>query len=130
VTFSPSSFFATGKRPEEQAEGTEKRPVSRPESKPESLENSVLDLLKQGPSSKVELSQALVHKHISGALKKALASLLKQEKIAHTIPVEPIADCKNINLNDRFVKLRCTVGGSFPVFDIAIFLHNFFFLSL
>lgn len=80
TTFLPSSFFATGKRPEEQAEEAEKvrpgsRPEWKPESRPESIETVVLDLLKKVPLSKSEISQALGHKHISGALKKILLSL-------------------------------------------------------
>jgi ATP-dependent DNA helicase RecG len=94
TTFLPSSFFATGKKPGEEAEETEKvrpdsRPVWKPESRPESLEDAVLDLLKKGPLSKSELSQTLGHKHISGALKKALISLLKQKKIGYTNPDKP-----------------------------------------
>jgi hypothetical protein len=42
-------------------------------------------LLKNNPLSKSELSHAFGHKHISGSLKNALASLLKQGKIAYTI---------------------------------------------
>ncbi len=96
TTFLPSSFFATGKKPGEEAEEDEKvrpgsRPEWKPESRPESLEDTVLNLLKKGPLSKGELSQTLGHKHISGALKKTLISLLKQEKIAYTIPNSPYA---------------------------------------
>ena len=61
TTFLPSSFFSTGKRPEEQADKAEK---ARPESRPESLEDEVLNLLKDEPLSKGEISQALGHKHI------------------------------------------------------------------
>jgi len=50
----------------------------------------VLNLLKKNaPLSKSELSQGLGHKHISGALKKVLATLLKQGKIVYTIPQKP-----------------------------------------
>jgi ATP-dependent DNA helicase RecG len=48
TTFLPSSLFVTGKRSE-------------------SLENVVEDLLKRGPLSKSELSQALGHKYTSGS---------------------------------------------------------------
>ncbi|WP_213104996.1 hypothetical protein [Candidatus Protochlamydia amoebophila] len=44
----------------------------RPESRPESLEIEVLNLLREGPFSKSEISKHLGHKHISGGLKKAL----------------------------------------------------------
>jgi len=44
TTFLPSSFFSTGKRPEEQTSKTE---IERPESRPESLEQEVLNLLKK-----------------------------------------------------------------------------------
>jgi len=86
TTFLPSSFFSTGKRPEEQAGKAEK---ARPESRPESLEDEVLNLIKDGPLSKGEISQALGHKRISGRLKKVLISLLKEERIAYTIPEKP-----------------------------------------
>lgn len=98
TTFLPSSFFSTGKRPEEQAEKAEK---VRPESRPESLEAVVLDLLKKVPLSKSEISQALGHKHISGALKKILISLLKQGKIAYTIPNKPNSRLQKYELADK-----------------------------
>ncbi|NGX62430.1 MAG: hypothetical protein K940chlam9_01927 [Chlamydiae bacterium] len=82
TTFLPSSFFTTGKRPE---------------SRPESLEEKVLVLLQKGPLSKSEIAQSLGHKRISGGLKKALSSLLNQEKIAFTIPEKP---------NSRFQKYQ------------------------
>jgi hypothetical protein len=98
TTFLPSVFFATGKRPEELIDEVEK---VRPESRPESLEDAVLDLLKNGSLSKSELSQGSGHKHISGALKKVLASLLKQGRIVYTNPDKPNSSYKNINyLND------------------------------
>lgn len=106
TTFLPSSFFATGKRPEEQAEEAEKvrpgsRPEWKPESRPESLEDAVLNLLKKGPLSKSEVSRALGHKHISGALKKILISLLKQGKIAYTIPNKPNSRLQKYKLADK-----------------------------
>lgn len=104
TTFLPSSFFSTGKRPEEQTAEAEKvrpesRPELRPESRPESLEDAVLDLLKNGPLSKSELSRGLGHKHISGALKKVLVTLLKQGRIDYTIPEKP---------NSRLQKYKLT----------------------
>ncbi|NGX45042.1 MAG: hypothetical protein K940chlam2_00182 [Chlamydiae bacterium] len=87
TTFLPSSFFTTGKGPSDQA--GRNGPESRPESRPESLEDQVLNMLATGPLSKSELSQALGHRNISGGLKKVLAGLLKQEKIAYTIPEKP-----------------------------------------
>ena len=78
---------AFGKRPEEQAVKAAEK--ARPESRPESLKEEVLNLIKDGSLSKSEISQALGHKHISGGLKKALISLLKEEKIVYTIPDKP-----------------------------------------
>jgi ATP-dependent DNA helicase RecG len=106
TTFLPSSFFATGKRPGEETEEVEKgrpesRPGSKPESRPESMEAVVLDLLKKVPLSKNEISQALGHKHISGALKKILISLLKQGKIAYTIPNKPNSRLQKYKLADK-----------------------------
>lgn len=107
TTFLPSSFFSTGKRPEEQDKAEKVRPDSKPDSKPEwkpesrpeSLEDTVLNLLKKGSLSKGELSQALGHKHISGALKKVLISLLKQERITYTIPQKPNSRMQKYKLN-------------------------------
>jgi len=96
TTFLPSVFFSTGKKPEEQTGKVEK---VRPESRPESLEDTVLDLLKNGPLSKSELSQGLGHKHISGALKKVLVTLLKQGRIVYTITEKP---------NSRLQKYKLT----------------------
>ena len=73
----------------------------RPSSRPESLEAALLDLLKKGPLSKSEVSQALGHKHIFGVLKKTLISLLKQGKIAYTIPNKP---------NRRLQKYKLSTG--------------------
>lgn len=88
--------LGTGKKPEEQIEFEK----VRPESRPESLENDVLDVLKNGPLSKSELSRALGHKHISGGLKKVLISLLKQGKIAYTIPEKPNSRLQKYNLKN------------------------------
>ena len=92
TTFLPSSFFATEKKLGEEGEEDEKV-------RPEALEDIVLDLLRKGPLSKDELSQALGHKHISGALKKTLISLLKQEKISYTIPNKPHSRLQKYRLN-------------------------------
>ena len=85
TSFLPSSFFSTGKRPE---------------SRPESLEAAVLNLLKDGPLSKGEISQALGHKYISGGLKKILISLLKQKRIAYTIPTKPNSRLQKYKLHE------------------------------
>lgn len=96
TTFLPSSFFFTGKKPKEAKEAEK----VRPESRPESLEDEVLNLLKDGPLSKGEISQALGHKHISGGLKKVLTSLLKQKTIAYTIPAKPNSRLQKYKLNE------------------------------
>ncbi|MBS4166598.1 hypothetical protein NEOC65_001687 [Neochlamydia sp. AcF65] len=98
TTFLPSSFFATGKRPEEQAEEAEK---VRPESRPESLEKEVIKLLRKESLSKSEISQILGHKHISGGLKKVLSSLLKQGKIIYTLPEKPNSRLQKYKLTDK-----------------------------
>lgn len=81
TTFWSSSFFDTGKRPE-------------------SLETSVIGFLKQGPLSKSELTQALGHQQISGALKKVLAALLKAGKIEYTIPEKPNSRLQRYKLRE------------------------------
>ncbi|KIC75913.1 hypothetical protein DB42_EL00050 [Neochlamydia sp. EPS4] len=106
TTFLPSSFFATGKRPEEQAEEAEKvrpksRPESKPESRPESLEKEVIRLLRKESLSKSEISQILGHKHISGGLKKVLSSLLNQGKITYTLPEKPNSRLQKYKLTDK-----------------------------
>lgn len=97
TTFFPSSFFMSGKKPEEQAEESKKM---RPESRPESIEEQVLYLLQNKPLSKGELSKALGHRHISGSLKKAILSLLKQGRIAYTIPEKPNSRLQKYKLNE------------------------------
>ncbi|WP_143298998.1 Fic family protein [Candidatus Protochlamydia sp. W-9] len=72
----------------------------RPKSRSESLEIEVLNLLKEGPLSKSEISKHIGHKHISGGLKKALNQLLKQEKIVQTIPEKPNSRLQRYKLHD------------------------------
>jgi len=81
TTFLPSRFFSTA--PQDHELGTTR---SRLESRPESLEDEVLGLLQKGSLSKGEIAKNLGHKFISGGLKKTLSHLLKQGKIAYTIP--------------------------------------------
>lgn len=88
TTFLPSAFFAIGKIPEE-----------RPKLRPESLEDAVLNLLKDKALSKSELSQSLGHKYISGGLKKTLAYLLDKEKISYTVPEKPNSRLQKYKLN-------------------------------
>lgn len=76
--FSPSTFFATGK--------TE---LENDMVRPESLEDSVLNLPFKYSLSKAELAKNLGHKNISAGLKKVIFNLLKQKKIASTIPEKP-----------------------------------------
>jgi len=78
----------------------ESRPESRPELRPESLEEEILHLLKKEPLSKGEISQALKHKHISGALKKTLISLLNRSRIAFTVPEKPNSRLQKYKLNE------------------------------
>ncbi|MBI5273602.1 MAG: hypothetical protein HY860_00935 [Chlamydiales bacterium] len=96
VIFLPSAFFAVGKMSREQASN---------QSRPESLEEEVLKLLQKCPLSKAELSNNLGHKHISGGLKKTLYSLLKQGRIAYTIPDKP---------NSRLQKYKVVNKTAFP----------------
>nr|WP_166157015.1 hypothetical protein [Neochlamydia sp. AcF84]NGY95497.1 hypothetical protein [Neochlamydia sp. AcF84] len=94
TTFLPSSFFATGKRPEEQAEEAKKV-------RPESLEKEVIRLLRKESLSKSEISQILGHKHISEGLKKVLSSLLKQGKIIYTLSEKPNSRLQKYKLTDK-----------------------------
>ncbi len=96
TTFSPSFFFAAGKKEEQ------KRLVineSRPESRPESLEEVVLNLLQKRPLSKAEIAKSLGHKHISGGLKIALRHLLEKGRITYLIP-------KKVNSRMQKYKLK------------------------
>src|SRR5262249_9405185 len=97
TTFLPSSFFSTGKKPKEKAKKI--IPELRPELRPESLEDEVLNLLRNRSLSKSELSQSLGHKHISGGLKRVIMSLLKQRRIAYTIPEKPNSRLQKYKLN-------------------------------
>jgi len=65
--------------------------------RPGSMIESNLQALKNGPMSKSEIARYLGQKKISGSLKKALAELLKEEKITYTIPEKP---------NNRFQKYK------------------------
>ncbi|KIC70771.1 Fic family protein [Candidatus Protochlamydia amoebophila] len=68
--------------------------------RPESLEIEVLNLLREGPLSKSEISKHLGHKHISGGLKKAFNQLLKQEEIIQTIPEKPDSRLQRYKLHN------------------------------
>jgi ATP-dependent DNA helicase RecG len=99
TTFLPSIFFTTGTI----LESKEKRPESRPESKekrPESVENQILDLLRDGPLSKGEISQKLGHIHISGVLKKTLSYLLQEGRIVFTLPEKPNSRLQKYRLKE------------------------------
>lgn len=81
TVFLPSAFFLTGKLLKESSEVVEARPVS--------LEVEILELLRTEASSRTEIARSLGHKRISGGLKKALYALLRDRKIACTIPEKP-----------------------------------------
>ncbi len=92
TTFFPSLFFSRGQK-------TQK---TRPELRPGSLEEKILNVLQENPLSKGELANILGHKHISGGLKKALQSLMKQEKIAHTVPAKPNSRLQKYRLKNNY----------------------------
>lgn len=112
VTFLPTFFFATGKRPEEvekekELEGianeqeAETQPVKDPEkavirarpkakkavTRREPLEDTILYVLSKGPLSQTEIARNLGHKTAPESLKKILQHLLEQKQIA-LIPSE------------------------------------------
>lgn len=67
----------------------ESRPESRPESQPESLADRVLRLLADGPLSRSELAARLGQRTVSGQLNTVIRTLLREERIAYTIPEKP-----------------------------------------
>lgn len=74
----------------------------QPESQPESLELRVLSSLKAMPLSKVEISNMLGQREISGHLNKSFRLMLACRTIAYTIPDKP---------NSRLQKYRLTPKG-------------------
>ena len=80
--------------------------VAGVESRPESdLELRILDILQESPKSKSEIARSLGHKSISGAMKRAIATLLKNGLIAYTLPEKP---------QSRLQKYRLTQGKKHP----------------
>ena len=102
--FETDGFFRTILYRSESA-GSESRQTSeprRPESQPESFEKRVLQLLKEGASSKAEISGRLGQKMVSGHLNKVIRSLLVKGLIEYTIPEKP---------NSRLQKYEITESG-------------------
>ncbi len=65
-------------------------PASEPKARPESdLAFRILETLRESPKSKSEIAKSLGHKSISGAMKKTIAMLLKDDLIAYTLPDKP-----------------------------------------
>ncbi len=65
------------------------------------MKDQILHLLKDGPLSKLEISQRLGHKTISGGLNKVIRLLLSEDGIELTIPEKPMS---------RSQKYRITSG--------------------
>jgi len=101
--------------------GSEARPESRSESRPESertwqlqpawrsewgtnsVHNKIMLAISQRPLGRSEIAQALGHKSISGAARRALADLLETGLVEPTIPAK---------LNSRLQKYRSTLRES------------------
>ena len=81
------------------------RPESQPESQPESLEERVLQLLKDGASSKAEISGRLGQKMVSGHLNKIIRSLLVKGLIEYTIPEKPNSRLQKYEITDSGQKM-------------------------
>lgn len=65
-------------------------PAAGPESRPESdLQTRILMLLKAEPLSRSQIAEALGHRSVSGALKRAISGLMDQGRIAYTLPDKP-----------------------------------------
>ena len=95
TTFLPSVFFATGMMPEEIKSSQEKQRTGSG-----SVEEEVINLLRNGPLSKAEISQTLGHKGLSGGLKKIFQNLLSQGAISYTIPDKPKSKLQKYKLNE------------------------------
>ena len=79
----------------------ESRQESQQESRQESIELRVLGLLMDGPLSRKELSESLGHKRISGRLNKVIPLLLKEGKVAYTLPEKPQSRLQKYRLTDK-----------------------------
>ncbi len=67
-----------------------RRCQEQPESQPESqLEARLVELLRDGPLAKSELSKALGQKEVSGPLNKTIRKLIRQGILEFTIPAKP-----------------------------------------
>jgi ATP-dependent DNA helicase RecG len=91
MTFLPTQFYATGKME------TDKQPA-----KPlriETLEDTILNLLRNGPLSKKEIAINLGQKQVSGGLKKILAALIERKVISSTLPDKPQSKLQKYRLN-------------------------------
>jgi hypothetical protein len=62
---------------------------AKPESRPESLENRVISIIKEHPSSKSEIAEKLGQKEIAGQLNKIIRMLMSESRIEYTIPEKP-----------------------------------------
>ena len=69
--------------------GVESGQESQPESLPESLCSRIIEIIKEGPLSRSEISKKLGQKKISGQLNKVLKELLAEKVIGYTIPDKP-----------------------------------------
>ena len=72
------------------------------ESRPESdVALRILASLQESPKSRSEIARSLGHKSISGTMKRAIATLLKDGLIAYTLPGNPQSRLQKYRLTQK-----------------------------
>lgn len=99
-----------GVQPESQPESQlESQPESQPVSQPESLELRVLRLLINIPLSKIDISQRLGQRGISGHLNQVIGFMLVDRTIEYTIPDKPKSSKQRYRLTEKGITLLASL---------------------
>jgi len=77
------------------------RRVAKQVTQPESLDARVLGMLKRQSLSKIEISQRLGQKEISGRLNQIIRQLLAEHLVEYTIPDKPASGLQKYRLTPK-----------------------------